>query len=141
MNIKLKVEKEFDVKTLTVSFPVDDWSDFTVDGIDDEMGVDVPCRVGDNWIIQIDVEKGIIINWVDGKTVSVYCKVRDEGTYTLRDAEMNVILEKDGYVPDCLCPKENGYGDYVLMDIRADGSIEDWEPNFERFTEQQDDDE
>jgi hypothetical protein len=32
-----------------------------------------------------------------------------------------------------MCPKENGYGDYVIMDIDKDGKILNWKPNLEDF--------
>lgn len=34
--------------------------------------------------------------------------------------------EKDGYVPDFLCPADSGYGDYMIMDINEEGQIADW---------------
>ena len=51
--------------------------------------------------------------------------------YAFRDFEVldeqgNVVSEYSDYVPKCMCPKENGYGDYIIMDIDKDGYINGW---------------
>jgi hypothetical protein len=32
-----------------------------------------------------------------------------------------------------MCPKGEGYGDYVIMNIDSDGKIEKWQVNFSEF--------
>ena len=44
------------------------------------------------------------------------------------------LSSADGYVPDTLCPKEKGYGDYIVMDIDENGMIEDWDFDIDDFT-------
>jgi len=36
-----------------------------------------------------------------------------------------------------MCPTENGYGDYVIMNILEDGTIENFTANFEDFQEEE----
>lgn len=128
MKATIKIEKEVEVKTLCVSAGVRYWEDSEVNGESDtEEGEAIPCKVDKCWCPEIDVNTGIILNWTQGVTASIHYKVCDAGTYILRDAEGNQLCEADGYVPDCLCPKEEGYGDYIIMDIDKDGKIQDWE--------------
>lgn len=49
------------------------------------------------------------------------------------DADQKEVKEVDGYVIDMMCPKENGYGDYIIMDIDENGIIQDWKPSFDEF--------
>jgi hypothetical protein len=41
----------------------------------------------------------------------------------------------DGYVPKIMCPTENGYSDYVIMDIDRDGKIANWKADLSDFQE------
>lgn len=128
MKIKLKITKEFDVKFLQVRAGVRYWEDADINGeTAEEDGSNTPCKNGDNWQPKIDVETGRIINWEQGKTASVHYKVCDDGDYTLIDSKGQVIAKKEGYVISALAPRENGYGDYIMMDINEDGIIEDWD--------------
>jgi len=102
------------------------WEDSSVNGIEDEFGKLIPCRQGDYWFIEIDVTNGRINNWEDGNTAKIHYKVCDDGQYTLIDKYDKIILSNDSYVPDTLSPKENGFGDYVIMDIDEDGFIQGW---------------
>lgn len=42
-------------------------------------------------------------------------------------------MEHEGYVRNMLSPKENGYGDYIIMDVDANGQIADWKVDFSDF--------
>lgn len=54
----------------------------------------------------------------------------------MKDENGLVVLSlEDGYVPDTLCPKESGYGDYIIMDIDENGMISDWNFEIKDFTE------
>lgn len=132
MIIKLTVEKEFDVKYLQASCQVRYWEDAKVGDQEDAEGK-IPCRNGEQWEPLIDLETGKIVNWTEGVKADVHYKVCDAGTYTLLDAEKNEIKSIDGYVPSMMCPKGNGYGDYVVMDIDEKGFIQKWNPDFEEF--------
>ena len=98
----------------------------------------MPCvvkREGENikpedswdWCLEIDAEHGVILNWPKGNTAHVHYKVCD-GCHADYFLNGNKICdnEKDGYVPDFLCPADSGYGDYMIMDINEEGQIADW---------------
>lgn len=109
------------------------WEDSTINGEEDSQGDLVPCRDGDYWIPIIDIETGVIINWKKGVVADIHYKVCDDGFYSYLDSEQNEIGEEvDSYVPNCLCPKEEGYGDYVIMDIDSEGKIANWSFDFEK---------
>jgi hypothetical protein len=133
MKIKAKIEKEVHIKTLHVEAGVRYWEDATVNGVEDEQGDLIPCRDGDYWKPIIDVDSGQIINWTKGVIADIHYKVCDDGQYTLKDADGNIIVIEEGYVPNCMCPKENGYGDYIIIHIDENGFIVDWKADFSDF--------
>lgn len=129
MKTTVKIEQEVDIKKLIVSAQVRYWEDADVNGIEDIEGALIPCREGDNWCPEIDIDNGVIINWKKGIKASVHYKVCDAGTYMLQDENNKTILAKEGYVPNIMSPKENGFGDYIIMDIDENGKIDNWNPN------------
>ena len=133
MKVKLKIEKEFDVKYLQAEVGARYWEDATVNGEGDTDGTLIPCRDGEYWIPLIDVDSGIIVNWEKGTTAFVHYKCCDDGLYKLLDADKKEITSIEGYVPDIMCPEENGFGDYVIMNIDSDGKIAKWDPSFRDF--------
>jgi hypothetical protein len=126
MKTTMKIEKEVDVKILSVQAHVRYWEDGEIDGEQDTKGNLTPCRQHECWCPEIDVDSGMILNWKQGVKASIHYKVCDEGVYKLKDSQGNVLAEKDGYVPSCMSPKESGYGDYIIMDIDENGQIQDW---------------
>jgi hypothetical protein len=139
MRITLTKKVEFEVTTLKVQAGVRYWEDSEFSGVEaEEDGSDTPCKQGDYWCPVIDIATGKILNWTIGITGNIHYKVCDDGKYTLLDADGSIIVEKDGYVPNCMSPKENGYGDYIKMDILSDGTIVDWNPTFNDFTDEED---
>ncbi len=63
---------------------------------------------------------------VELATVTLFAKLRDEGTYTFHDSDGNCLLEVDSeYVPDFF-PNESG--DYIelIIDVET-GQIRDWD--------------
>lgn len=137
MKITLKLSKDYDVKFLLVNAKVRYWEDSEVNGSKDtESGDHIPCKKGDSWCPKIDIDTGIIVNWRQGTIADIHYKVVDEGVYTLTDAEGNMIVEKDGYVPDIMCPEESGYGDYIIMKVRENGQICNWEQKLSYFEEE-----
>ena len=63
---------------------------------------------------------------VDVKTVSLTAKVRDEGFYSFKDKDGNVVGEVDGYVPSFFPGRH--FGDYLIFDIDLEtGQILNWE--------------
>ena len=126
MKIKMMVEKEFDAQILEVKAKVRYWTDSVIDDVEDVDGDRMPCRVGNNWCPEIDINTGIIKNWIQGVKAEVFYNICGAGIYRLVDVNGETVVEKDGYVPDCLAPKENGYGNYIIMDIDENGQIQDW---------------
>ena len=134
MKATIKVEKEVDCKTLKVSAGVRYWEDTEVCGVADMSGDLIPCRQQDRWCPIIDIDTGIIRNWKKGQTAEVHYKVCDDGSYFILDENDNVIVSiEEDYVPEIMCPKGGGYGDYIIMDINEDGQIMDWEFTLQGF--------
>ncbi len=120
--------------TLHVKAGVRYWEDATINNVEDtEDGSLIPCKEGDLWCPIIDVDSGKILNWRIGTTARIHYKVCDNGCYTLMDNDLVIAMIEDDYVPKCMCPKENGYGDYIIMDINADGVISNWNADFADF--------
>lgn len=132
MKAKFTVTKEFDVEYLFVEAGVRYWEDGVINGVEDKDG-NIPCRDGDCWKPLININTGKIINWTQGVRASIHYKVCDNGTYKLLDANMELIKKIRDYVPKMLSPKEEGWGDYIIMDIDTDGQIQDWVISFDEF--------
>lgn len=133
--IQRKITQDVEVKYLQARCGVRYWEDASVNGVDDEDGTLIPCRAGDDWAPLIDLEAGKIIGWPEGTAASIHYKVCDAGRYALLDSAMNQVVEIDGYVPDIMCPEGGGYGDYVVMEIGHDGSIDKWRVSLGEFEE------
>lgn len=136
MKVKMFIEAEVEIKTLIVKAKVRYWEDADVNGVSDENGDLIPCRIGDIWQPIIDIDTGIIQNWVQGTKAEIHYKVCDCCAWQILDANGNIVIKQgDGYVPDTLCPKESGYGDYIIMDIDENGKIDGWMFNIQDFKE------
>lgn len=81
------------------------------------------------WCLEINAETGVILNWHKGIKASVHYKVCDDCMieYFVDD---DLICNNDGYwyCPDFLAIDDEGYGDYIIMNIDEDGKIEHWNP-------------
>ena len=131
---------ELTVKTLLVVANVRYWEDATVNGVEDENGDLIPCKVGDTWKPIIDLEIGLITNWEKGKEANIHYKVRDAGEYWLQDENGEKIVKAKGYyVPDFLAIDDSGYGDYIIMKVDKDGKINNWRFDSEPFTNEDED--
>lgn len=133
MKAIIKVEKEVELKTVLVKAGVRYWEDGQVNGVEDTDGI-IPCRDGDCWCPEIDIDNGIILNWTKGVKADVHYKVCDEGSYYLKDDGGNVVLSiEQDYVPNELIPGK--YGDYIIMQIDESGVIVNWpkNPSIENF--------
>lgn len=141
VTVKVKTEKEVEIKTLQVLAGVRYWVDSQINGEDDtENGELVPCKVGELWRPEIEIETGKILNWKQGVKAEIHYKVCDCCGWELKDENGEVVLSaEDGYVPDTLSPKESGYGDYIIMDIDENGIIKDWCFNVSDFQEDEED--
>lgn len=129
MKATIKTTKEVNIKYLAVSAEVRYWEDAEVNGVADENGELIPLKKEDCWEPWIDVDAGIIKEWPKGTTADIHYKVCDAGIYTLIDEIGDTLLTKEGYVPSCLSPEENGYGDYIIMKIDGEGKIKGWVPD------------
>jgi hypothetical protein len=135
MKVKVRIEKEIELKTMVVKAEPRYWEDAVIDGKEDtERGLYVPCKNGNIWNPHIDIDSGIITNWDKGVKANIHYKVCDGCGYELLDNDGNIITSfEDGYVPETLSPKRNGYGDYIIMDIDENGKIENWNFKKENF--------
>jgi len=111
------------------------WEDATVNGVEDEDGTLIPGRVGDYWEATINLDEGSILNWPEGIVADIHYKVCDDGIYILKDSEGKTLFEYEGCVPSILCPTQTGYGDYVIMHVNADGTIDGWRRDLSEFAE------
>ena len=126
-------KKKVDVQFLKASCGVRYWEDSEVNGEPDETGEKIPFRNDDRWEPVIDLDTGIIQGWPKGTTASIHYKVCDAGRYELLDDTKNVVAAIEGYVPVIMSPAENGYGDYVIMDVDENGKIGQWKVNLDAF--------
>lgn len=104
------------------------WEDASVNGQEDTDG-QIPCRVGDSWCPTIRLSDGHVMDWPAGTVADIHYKVCDDGEYFLADQDRQPFAQRRGhYVPSLLSIGDNGYGDYIILKIGADGKIEDWQP-------------
>lgn len=89
----------------------------------------MPCmeykRDGWYWCPIIDIATGRILNWKLGMAAQISYKVVDEFSCKVKDGEA-IVTAYEGYVPDFMAPAEEGWGDYIYMDVNTEGYIEDW---------------
>lgn len=110
------------------------WEDASVNGVDDEDGNLIPFRDGDCWCPTIEVSTGKILDWPAGVKADIHYKVCDDGSYYLCDQGGNPFKSiEDDYVPKCMSPGGEGYGDYIIMKVDENGLIENWKPKFDDF--------
>ena len=107
------------------------WEDADINGAQAfEDGSNVPFKDGENWILIIRIDDGVIIDWPEGISASFHFKVCDAGTYHLLDENMEKIASRlNTYVPDGLCHGDRGYGDYIIFNVNKNGVIEDYFPH------------
>ena len=116
-------------RRLIVDAGVRYWENATVNGVEDTDGTLIPFRVGERWMPVIDLSTGTIIGWPQGTTADIHYKVCDAGAYWLADeAGQKTHKWRGYYVPDdLLCVGDDGYGDYIIFKIGADGKIINWQ--------------
>lgn len=117
-----------EAKFIEVAAEVRYWEDASINGVEDTDGSLTPHRRGDLWAPVIRLADGQVMDWPQGTEADIHFKVCDAGQYWLLDEDRNRTAKWAGfYVPDdFLCPGENGYGDYIIMKIGADGVIAGW---------------
>lgn len=133
---------EIDIKTLFVKARVRYPEDAMLqEGPDDAWGEDdndqpkMPCMTyiecnrmtsSWHWCPIIDLATGRIINWKQGVRASISYKVVDEFSCEIKDSDNAVVATYEGYVPSFMAITDEGYGDYVYLEIDENGMIEDW---------------
>lgn len=138
MKTTIKIEKEVTIKKIAVKAGVRYWEDAKVDGVEDVDGNLIPCRKDEYWCPVIDIDSGIILNWRKGVTADIHYKVCDDGSYYLKDEEgEDILCIENDYVPKIMSPEENGYGDYIIMKVLANGQIVNWQIDIEDFIPEQ----
>lgn len=82
----------------------------------------------------IEVDTGKVVSWQGSEPVNIYDKVCDNGVYTLFGSGGLEVGKIDNYyVPNDLIPGD--YGDYINLEINADGFVTNWpkSPNVLEF--------
>lgn len=116
--------------TLIVSASVRYWEDSSINGVPDNDGTLTPLRSGSFWVPVIELGSGTVRNWPSGVQADIHFKVCDAGEYWLGDLKEKKLFKWAGdYVPDrLLAVGSSGYGDYIILEIGADGVIKGWNP-------------
>lgn len=130
--VDVKKRVTFDIKWLCI--------EAAVRYDEEDMPNDFPGRKGDMWCVRVDVDTGQIWHkstetWPAGMQPKRLCmKVCDCGNYELRDVNDEVVARRENdYVPYDV---GIGGGDYIEMEIGADGVIKDYRFwDIEAFTE------
>lgn len=105
------------------------WEDATINGQSDDNGTLTPLKRGDCWCPVIRLADGMVVDWPAGTEADIHFKVCDAGEYWLLDENKQRIAKWGGYyVPDdFLCHGGNGYGDYIILKISAEGFVQKWQ--------------
>ena len=141
MKRKIKVMQEFDLAVADCRIYPRRWETSRINGMEDNYAnPKMPCiETTENgvpfWNPIINLDNGQIVNWQKGITASIHYKSVDENYIDIIDRNTDTIKEYEGYVPQFLCPKEEGWGDYVIMDIDEDGFIKDFNNNLDDIFE------
>lgn len=122
-NVTRRVTQEIEIKTVEIEIPIDEI---------EEHEPPVPpnllanFKAGEVWRIQVNIDTGQILGWPDGvPAFRLYAKPRDGGSYRLLGADGAVLAAiEQNYVPNGVVPGD--YGDYVDLNIAANGVITNW---------------
>jgi len=146
MKRKIMVEQVFDLAIADCHIYPRRWETSQVNGVEDnDSDPKMPCIEEDkqcrlHWNPIINLDNGQIVNWQKGTTASVHYKSVDNNQIDIKDRNTNTIKEYEGYVPSFLCPEEDGWGDYVIMEIDENGFIQDFDNNLDDIFQDGDDD-
>ncbi len=145
MKKKIKVEEEIDLAGVECWIHPRHWSTSEINGVeDDDDNPQMPLiqeHLGEKaWHIIVNLDTGQICNWPQGTKASIHYKSVDENYIHILDDRLGIVKEYEGYVPNFLCPKEEGWGDNVLMDIDENGFIQDFNNNLDDIFDNEDDD-
>jgi hypothetical protein len=115
-------------KVILVDAGVRYWEDAKIKGVEDTDGTLTPHRIGDRWQPEVRLDDGQIIDWPQGMIASIHLKICDDGQYFLIDENNQQFAKWRGdYVPNgILSIGDQGYGDYIIFKVAADGKILGW---------------
>lgn len=129
MKVEVYKKVEENIERLYINTHVRYWEDGYINGIPDDPDYPkMPATEWDNefseyrWKPIINIDKGLIENWSPGIKASIHYKVCDEFYCSIPEID----FELDGYVPKFMCPRDEGFGDYIIMNISESGEIEEW---------------
>lgn len=128
---------EYEAHTLEIDayfrYPEDAsyWDENDIEHECDNENPEIPCFDGHNWKPIIDINTGKILNWDKPYAAYVFGKICDEFCCKVKGINGEVLIDYEGYVPDCMAILSNGFGDYIDMMVNSDGIIQDW-----NFTQQ-----
>ena len=139
MSTTLKEKLENEARFLRISIPYDKRDNYTMVSFDNGVMSELECD--ESFVPPMYDEKTKLLEfWVDLKErkvkdwdksngyLRIWAKVRDEGTYTLYDKDMEMLWQIQGYVPNALIPPyDMGFGDYLELAIEADGALPQWQ--------------
>ena len=83
-----------------------------------------------DWCPVIDVNEGKVLDWPEGFILKTHFKVCDQGVYVYSnydETQQIVSADCDEYYVPGWFNMTNGYGDYLIMTINGDGTIQDWD--------------
>ena len=125
MSITLKEKLENEARFLRISIPYDKRDKYTMVSFDDGVMSELECD--ESFVPPMyDEDTKLLEFWVDLKErkvkdwdksngyLRIWAKVRDEGTYTLYDKDMEMLWQIQG-------------GDYLELAIEADGALPQWQ--------------
>ena len=130
MKATITIQKEIEIKWITISIPVRYG--------EEDIPNDFPLRTGNRWEATVNIDTGQIEGWPQGKTGDMHMKVCDGGTFILLDGLGRTLASiREECVPNRVVPGE--YGDYVNLKINEQGIITNWpkRPNVQQFFPEQ----
>jgi len=138
MKRTIKVEKEVNIVAADCRIYARYWEDSEINGMEDDAeNPQMPFICANNkgkkyWNPIIMLDTGKIANWPQGVTADIHYKSCDDNEIDLiSDVDAGIVKEYEGYVPEFLCPEEDGYGDYVIMHIDENGYIRNFKPDID----------
>lgn len=164
MKINRTIKIEQDIKYLKACMGIRHWQDCDYSKDDGKTWIDAceedtveesenmkeitPCVIkknigygdSDYWEIIIDLDNGKILDWPNNISIRTHYKVCDDGEYIFLDENkeevVNITDKYDQYyVPDFLAIEDDGWGDYVYLNIDNQGNIEHFDIMKEKIEE------
>lgn len=87
-----------------------------------------PFTDGNNFVnIIVDVKNRKVMDWdMRYGNWSVHAKPVDEGEYDFLNKDFKLICRQKGYVPNEFIPPQDGYGDYIAINVDTEGCLTNW---------------